>query len=682
MPGAGGLNRPTTLPGQVGGLNRPGMPGAGGLNRPTTLPGQIGGGNLGNRPPWGGGGGNLANRPTTLPGQIGNRPGGIGGIGNGGFNPGNRPGGVGGIGNGGFNPGNRPGGVGGIGNGGFNPGNRPGGIGGIGGLNRPGIGGGNNNNIGNNTNINVVNRPNYGGNNFGGGNNWGGGNWGGNRPGGGWYGGGGNYGGGNWGGNNYGGGNWGGSRPGGGWYGGGGNTVVNNNYYGPGWSGANYGNWYHGGSGNAFWGGFAGALTGVGLSNMFRPGYGGYGYGYGSYGTAGYGYPYGYGVGGYNYGGMYSSMGYYPSAWSTPIYNSWGLGGVANNWMYSGYSNPYLTPTTQTVIVQQPVPVVVDAGGVQQAPATQQVVAYDYSQPIDVASAPSDASTAESAQKMFETARDRFKAGDYGQALSLADQALTQLPNDPTLHEFRALTLFALKRYDEAAATDYAVLSAGPSWNWATMVGLYPNVEAYTAQIRDLEAFAKANPTAAAPQFLLGYHYLVQDHKEASAARFAKVTELQPKDELSAKFAKLLAPAPAGAAPTQQPTQVAQNNPPAGAAPASGTAPAEGTQAPVEPPPAPPEAMAGTWVAKPDPKVTITLTLGTDGAYTWSIAQGGQTQTITGKAGYQDDVLVLNQEEGPPLAGKVKLDPATNSFTFKPPGSAENVAGLSFSKQS
>ncbi len=76
-----------------------------------------------------------------------------------------------------------------------------------------------------------------------------------------------------------------------------------------------------------------------------------------------------------------------------------------------------------------------------------------------------------------------FRAGDYGGALALADQALAQLKSDPVLHEFRALTLFALKRYDEAAAVNYAVLSAGPSWNWATMINLYPSVEVYTAQL-------------------------------------------------------------------------------------------------------------------------------------------------------------------------------------------------------
>ena len=49
------------------------------------------------------------------------------------------------------------------------------------------------------------------------------------------------------------------------------------------------------------------------------------------------------------------------------------------------------------------------------------------------------------------------------------------------------LVLFALQRYDEASVALYAVLSIGPGWDWPTLVGLYPDVETYTAQLRALE---------------------------------------------------------------------------------------------------------------------------------------------------------------------------------------------------
>ncbi len=695
--GAGG-NRPTTLPGNIGGGGgqRPGGGGGagagGGGNRPTTLPGNIGGG--GQRPGGGGagaGGGTGGNRPTTLPGNVGggNRPGGGGGgAGTGGGTiGGNRPGGGNGTGDrpvtlpgqiGGGGNGNRPpwGGSGGtgdrptLGGGGNRPGNRPG-------ANGNGNGSGNNwgsgnwglgNNSGNNSGNNVVNRPNNGTNNVvnrpnnstnnvnninnrpininnntnvvnnnvsnnrynnvsnNRNNNWGGNNWNGNRSN--WNG--------NWNGNNWGGNRW-------------GNTTVVNNFRGPGWSGARYGNWYHGGwNSGSFWTGFGvGAVSGWGLNSLYRPNYFGSGYGYGF-------------------------TPYVPYAWAAPVYGSWGLGTVGASWVYSGYYNPFLTPATQTVVVQQPTTVVVQAN--QPAP-TQSVVAFDYSNPIDVLSAPPEPTAADSAQKTFELARDNFKAGDYGRALSLADQALTQVNNDPVMHEFRALSLFALKRFDEAAAVNYAVLTNGPGWDWPTMVGLYPDVDTYTNQLRALEAASKEKPDAAPLQFLLAYHYMVQGHKPEAGEIFAKVAALQPKDTLSAKFAKTLGKV--------ADLKAQQANAPA-------PAPADGNAAPNananQPPPlaAPPTGYFGSWVANPADKVKINLTLSDDGGFTWAVTENGQTQTIQGKAGYseKDGILVLQQQDGPPLAGKVTLDPAKGTFAFKPPDAPATAPGLAFAKSS
>lgn len=49
-------------------------------------------------------------------------------------------------------------------------------------------------------------------------------------------------------------------------------------------------------------------------------------------------------------------------------------------------------------------------------------------------------------------------------------------------------------------------------------------------------------------------------------------------------------------------------------------------------------------------------------------------------AGYQDRILTRAQEQGPPLAGKLTVDPTGNRFVFKPPVKPESVAGLSFEK--
>src|SRR5262249_23222490 len=153
----------------------------------------------------------------------------------------------------------------------------------------------------------------------------------------------------------------------------------------------------------------------------------------------------------------------------------------------------------------------------------------------------------------FDAARDSFQQGNYDQALQQTNDALKQTPNDTALHEFRALCLFALKRHDEAAASLYAVLSVGPGWDWATLIGLFADVDTYTAQLRGLEDACRANPQSAAARFVLAYHYLTQGHNDAAVSILKQVLALRPDDSLSAKLVATLSPpqaAPSGAAPT------------------------------------------------------------------------------------------------------------------------------------
>ncbi len=389
-------------------------------------------------------------------------------------------------------------------------------------------------------------------------------------------------------------------------------------------------------------------------------GYGGYGYG-----GYGYGYP--------SYYSGYGVYDYFPT-WGVSNYSSWGLGSIANNWLYSGYTNPYYS----AVVAAQP---------------AQTTVVYDYSQPINVVAEAPNPATASSTEQVFSAARDAFKAGDFQRALDLTDQVLKDSPNVPVVHEFRALCLFALKRFDEAAAVDYAVLSAGPGWNWTTLVGLYPDVDTYTNQLRALETSVRSNPNSPSTQFLLGYHYLVQGHQDAAAGQFEKVAKLQPTDQLSASFVKALKKAaeqpaqvnvattgqPAGAAPATSPAS-AQPAAPAAGQPTVAAAEQPQQQQQPEPPPPPPASLVGTWKAQPSPDLSISLTLQADGQFAWEVDTKGQKQTLTGQAGFKDNTLALLQEEGPPLVGKV-TEEGGNTFVFSPPGGASAKApGLTFTK--
>src|SRR5262249_7325057 len=152
--------------------------------------------------------------------------------------------------------------------------------------------------------------------------------------------------------------------------------------------------------------------------------------------------------------------------------SSWMYGGSLYDYGYLPYTNPYVSYSSTTIVPG----------------------AYDYSQPLLSASALPSQSVADDAETLFSTARASFKEGNFALALQQADAAVAKNPNDASLHEFRALSLFALGRYDEAASALYAVLSVGPGWDWPTLIGLYPNVNVYTSQLRALESFTQSTP--------------------------------------------------------------------------------------------------------------------------------------------------------------------------------------------
>jgi hypothetical protein len=114
------------------------------------------------------------------------------------------------------------------------------------------------------------------------------------------------------------------------------------------------------------------------------------------------------------------------------------------------------------------------------------------------------------------------------------------LPSDATLHEFRGLTLFAQQKYKDAAAAMYAVLAAGPGWNWETMRALYARADTYTKQLRALEAYTGEHPDEAYAHFLQAYHYLVLGSKDAAVNQLKEAAQLQPEDKLSAALVKAL----------------------------------------------------------------------------------------------------------------------------------------------
>jgi hypothetical protein len=383
---------------------------------------------------------------------------------------------------------------------------------------------------------------------------------------------------------------------------------------------------------------------GLGLYGWGLGGYGGWGYGgYGGYGYGGYG---GYGYGDYGYG------------YNSPYYD----------WGYSQYVNPY---TTYVVTV----PVVVDANG-------NVISSYDYSRPIGAQTAAAAAPAAEDqALSLFDQARAAFGRSDYVLAQQLVDQALVKLPEDANLHEFRALTLFAQGKYEEAASVVFAVLSVGPGWNWSTMIGLYPDPGVYTQQIRALEAYRNAHPEQPAARFLLAYHYVTQGHDKAAIDELRAVVRNQPNDTVSAHLLEQLE-RKNGIAPTHVETSATVPAPGGGPSPpapaagdnarpaASGLQPALGRQFP----------LTGVWHASPSADTQITLTV-QDSGFSWLVNQNGHTTTIRGASavGSTGLLTLAGDENQGTLVGNVTwTDPS--HFHFKLSDGPPNDPGLDFTR--
>jgi tetratricopeptide (TPR) repeat protein len=229
--------------------------------------------------------------------------------------------------------------------------------------------------------------------------------------------------------------------------------------------------------------------------------------------------------------------------------------------------------------------------------------------------------------------------------------------------------LFALGRYDEAAASLYAALSVGPGWDWSTLVSLYNNPETYTQQLRALENYVSQNPKSAAARFVLAYHYLTQGHPEAAADQLRAVVALQPKDQLSAQLLQQLQQTPNG---------------PSGTPPgqADGRAPAQAATPPANPtPPGQEGQLTGTWTAQPSPDTTITVTFPDQGHFTWKVAHQGQEHQFQGASSYVNGILTMAQDQNNAMVGDIVWqDP--NHFQFKVLGGGPSDPGLTFTKSS
>ena len=343
----------------------------------------------------------------------------------------------------------------------------------------------------------------------------------------------------------------------------------------------------------------------------------------------------------YNHGDWWGHMWSEHPGWMAFGMTTWGLNRLAYGFGLWGYSNPYYSDG--------------GGGGV-----------YDYSQPIidnqpvyvDAGTAPAgdSAGPPQAAMSTFDQARTDFYNGNYENALTGVNQALKEMPKDTVVHEFRALTLFALGRYNEAAATIHPVLAVGPGWDWPTLVGLYPSVDVYTGQLRKLEQHVKANPKAADALFLLAYHYLTCDHKESAHKTFERVVALQPADTIAAEYAGLTTPDSKSGGPVPQPPEA--------------SIPADKLLSAND--------IVGNWSAKGGNNTTFMLNLTDKGEFTWTFTQGKNKQTVKGVYALDQNRLAMEPDTGGTMLAN--LSKKGSGFHFDMDGATKGDPGLDFTK--
>jgi hypothetical protein len=187
------------------------------------------------------------------------------------------------------------------------------------------------------------------------------------------------------------------------------------------------------------------------------------------------------------------------------------------------------------------------------------------------------------------------------------------------------------------------------------LIGLYPDVETYTRQLRALEDRCNRNPKAAAPRFVLAYHYLVTVHKDEAVARLKQVLDLEPGDRVAGRLLASLTPTPP---PPAEPTRTG----PDGDGPARRPSVAE---------------LVSRWKGERDGS-TFDLSLDDRGRFRWQAArQGKATANISGAYAYLGDTLILKSEDRPPLTAALTAL-SVDSFRFKTVESPRSDPGLVF----
>ncbi len=341
----------------------------------------------------------------------------------------------------------------------------------------------------------------------------------------------------------------------------------------------------------------------------------------------------------------------YPAAAAFGV-TAWGVNRIGYSWGYWGYYNPYYTPSA-TYNYSQPIVIYQSSG----APSAS----GDAAPPVQT-------SDQKIAERELAKARDDFYKNNFEEALKGADRAVRHSEHDAAVHEFRGLTLFALRRYAESAAAVYGVLSAGPGWDWTTMSTLYSSTDVYTGQLRGLEEYTKTNPASADAHFLLGYHYLIAGHAEQANGQFVMAQKSNPDDRLLKQLAAMTTP----------PKPAGSDSSASGPAPAADPATTDaGDSSPTKKPIAK-EALYGHWKASQQ-NANFDLTIKEDGSFVWLFERDDHRQSVRGVFAVDQNQLALQPDAGGAMLADITMF-GTDEMQFKMISGDSTDTGMRFKK--
>ncbi len=143
----------------------------------------------------------------------------------------------------------------------------------------------------------------------------------------------------------------------------------------------------------------------------------------------------------------------------------------------------------------------------------------------------------ELARKYTSQAKALFRNGRYADATQKLNEVVKRASKDTNAYQFRALTHFAERDFESAAADAYDALSLGNTWTREAIKSIYgaANLAVYDNQLQQLKQAAEANPSMQ-NHFLLAYHDLVNGRWSDGKMQLEKVLALQPDEPLSKKL--------------------------------------------------------------------------------------------------------------------------------------------------